>query len=641
MTDHQGQVAPVPVHQGPSVPPSEFVYQLILEQFWGDGVSKREIRSVYTTANDANAACHDYLLRTWPRDQFTLYEIGASPQRPELAKVSAQINGDRFHVWIERHTWEGILDFTSKAIAKRAGKGPNAYILQRTIKDASGGKRRSTTRGIYATRQLAKQALAQDEPPSEWSSNQGYVLEPGGEYAHALSPSGKTAWLFIEVRPLYMNYARLDQEEHHHHIQDGTTTALDGEPSASPVGNSAMNPISLDHPEEHTSSSVPPSPSTLLNPHLGKYSLDNPFSPMASNPDEAGAFVYLVLQLKTIPYTPPILTVEAVAYEIEVANRFGIALLEGFNGPDVLLTPTFRDDGCLQVGTEQRSRDEGLTVWVEKRAVVLGDEPIDFDLVSEHGSIQSNRVEHERDGTSPHPSGPSTAITHNGNGKGRAQKREEPEDGFEAAGRSTVLHHSKTARVSPSAIAVDEHGQKETNFAGRYRVIAAGTSPISTTAPGSCVGSSQELATALVAARVKFYNELTLLDIASLEIQDKLDTEDERSIQARSRAHPSSVLLEMRVEDSLISNTYNETMGAAKQKIGHATHNERMAGSGAAQKAEAQVNQQHQKAQTHAQGVGHNIQGETQKAAGKLTNDHSLQGRGHANDALGDVQRNY
>ncbi|KAF9919659.1 hypothetical protein FBU30_010702 [Linnemannia zychae] len=552
MTDHQGQSQTASAQQGPSVPPSEFVYQLILEQFWGDGVSKREIRSVYTTANDANAACHDYLLRTWPRDQFSLYEIGISPQRPELAKVSAQINGDRFHVWIERHPWEGVLDFTSKAIAKRAGKGPNAYILQRTIKDASGGKRRSTTRGIYATRQLAKQALAHDEPPSEWSSNQGYVLEPGGEYAHALSPSGKAAWLFIEVRPLYMNYARLDQEENHHN-QDGTGTAQNGEPSSSHVGNSAMNPISLDHPEEGASSPIPPSPSTLLHPnHPLRYSFDNTFSPMSSNPDEAGAFVYLVLQLKTIPYTPPILTVEAVAYEMEVANRFGIALLEGFMGPDMLLTPTYRDDGCLQVTTEQRSRDEGLTVWVEKRAVVLGDEVIDFDFVSEHGSIPLDRVEHERDGVSPHHIAP----VHSSNGRGRSQKREEPEDGFDSAGRSVTIHsahHTKTARVSPSVIAVEDekHTDKE-NVSKRYRVIAAGTSPVSTTTPGSCVDSSQELATAIVAARMKFYSELALLDIASLEIHDKLDAKDERTIQARSRAHPLSVILEMRVEDSRV-----------------------------------------------------------------------------------------
>ena len=352
-----------------------------------------------------------------------------------------------------------------------------------------------------------------------------------------------------------MNYARLDQEEHHYHNQDGTGTVLDEEPSSNHVGNSAMYPISLDHPEEGASS-IPPSPSTLLHPdHLGRFSLDNPFSPMFPNPDEAGAFVYLVLQLKTIPYTPPILTVEAVAYEMGVANRFGIALLEGFNGPDIPLTPTFRDDGCLQVSTEQRSRDEGLTVWVERRAVVLGDESIDFDLVSEHGSIQSNRVEHERDGASPHPSGhiTATAPAYSSNGKGRTQKREEPDDGFEAAGRSTITqtaHHSKAARVSPSAAAAEQHTRKEVDVIGRYKVVVAETSLVSATTPGSCVGSSDELETAIVTARMKFYCELALLDIASPEIQDKLDTEDERSIQARSRAYPPSVLLEMRVEDS-------------------------------------------------------------------------------------------
>ncbi|KAF9295135.1 hypothetical protein BGZ74_010955 [Mortierella antarctica] len=386
--------APTTSH-GQSVPPSKHVFQLILEQFWGDGVSKREIRSVYTSASDANAACHDYLLRTWPRDQFSLYELGESPQRPELAKVSAQIHGDRFHVWIERHSWEGILDFSSHAIARRTGKGPNAYILQRTIKDASGGKRRSTTRGIYATRQLAKQALAADEPPAEWSSNQGYVLEPGGEYAHAMSPSGKTAWLFIEVRPLFMSYRRLEDEQE----------AISG--------TSAQHPISLDQGDDHTS--VPASPSTL-------HGTTNAFSPLPSNPDEAGAFVYLVLQLKTLPYTPPILTVEAVTYELEVANRLGIALLEGFNGPAHLTEPVFREDGCLQGTVEQPGRDEGLTVWVEKRIVVLGDEHLDFDLQSEHGSVASTS---RMQSLFPHDISPVTGDTTG------PRKREEPQDGFE------------------------------------------------------------------------------------------------------------------------------------------------------------------------------------------------------------------
>ncbi|KAF9132253.1 hypothetical protein BGW39_000505 [Mortierella sp. 14UC] len=100
-----------------------------------------------------------------------------------------------------------------------------------------------------------------------------------------------------------------------------------------------------------------------------------------------------------------------------------------------------------------------------------------------------------------------------------------------------------------------------------------------------------------------------------------------------------------------LSNTYNEAMGGAKEKIGHATHSEQMASAGAAQKADAQVNQQHQKAQTHAHGAGQNIQGET-LAGGRLTNDQALRGGEHVNDqslragerdsnTLGDARRTY
>ncbi|KAG0262330.1 hypothetical protein BG011_000083 [Mortierella polycephala] len=544
-TISDGSAEPAGQHSQHAIPPSEFVFQLILEQFWGDGVSKREIRSVYTTANDANAACQDYLLRTWPRDQFSLYEIGTSPQRPELSKVSAQINGDRFHVWIERHPWEGILDFSSKAIAKRAGKGPNAYILQRTIKDASGGKRRSTTRGIYATRRLAKQALAQDQPPSEWSSNQGYVLEPGGEYAHAQSPSGKTAWLFIEVRPLYMSYSRLDQEEYE---------------SSNHLGTSAQNPISLDHGDDGITS-ISDSPSTLLHSiHLDRPSLENPFSPMQTNPDEAGAFVFLVLQLKTIPYTPPILTVEAVAYEIEVANRFGVALLEGFGGPEDIFEPVFRDDGCLQGTVEKRSRDEGLTVWVEKRAVVLGDEAMDFDLVSEHESIHSHR-----DPTSSYIAA-TAAITVAGDTGIARRKREELEGGFESIGRQKVSRtqesHGSTDR--------EDGGQGQTNdsagLSARYKIVSIiyhhpeqGTDSTdkdssSVASHRAIIDSFEDLATALVSARMRFYGSLGKLDITTVDINDALDSDDgadkTRTIQARSRTNPLIVLQEITVEDS-------------------------------------------------------------------------------------------
>ncbi|KAF9918430.1 hypothetical protein BX616_008870 [Lobosporangium transversale] len=536
-----------------SVFPSDFVFQLILEQFWGDGVSKREIRSVYTTAADANAACCDYLLRTWPRDQFTLYEIGASPQRSELSKVSALINGDRFHVWVERHPWKGTLDFSSKAIAKRAGKGPNAYILQRTIKDASGGKRRSTTRGIFATRQLAKEALVNDQPPSEWSSNQGYVLEPGGEYAHALSPTGKTAWLFIEVRPLYMCYIPLEQE-----LQDTR-----GGSSSLHLGTSPFNPISLDHADDGILS-IPSSPSNLLHPsiHQPRAIFDSPFSPIPSNPDEAGAFVYLVLQLKTIPYTPPILTVEAVAYEMDVANRFGIRLLEEFGGPGALFEPIFREDGCFQGVLEQRTRDEGLTVWVEKRAVVIGDESLDFDLVSDHGSVQLNRMHQDIEHRSPTSSSfasPSAVTVE--------RKRGEPQDGFNSTGRLTATTKAQDqAKVMRLNLDDEDHAvnllsDKAADLAVRYKVIknidynpksVTGSEKLKTR---TIIDTSEDLSIALVSARVEFYGLLANLDKKAVEIKDNLDaaskeTKKERTIEACSRSNPALVLLRIQVEDS-------------------------------------------------------------------------------------------
>ena len=525
---------------------------LILEQFWGDGISKREIRTVYTTAADANAACQDYLLRTWSRDQFSLYEIGASPQRPELSKVSAQINTDRFHVWVERHSWEGTLDFSTKAIAKRAGKGPNAYILQRTIKDASGGKRRSTTRGIFATYQLAKQALAQEQPPSEWSSNEGYVVETHGEYAHALSPSGKTAWLFIEIRPLYMTYQPMDQEEQEQLHAGGASSSSD-------IGASASHPISLDHGEDGNSvtgtpvASIPSSPSTFgfglhRSSSLRPFHLDNPSSPMQSNPDEAGAFVYLVLQLKTIPFTPPILTVEAVAYEVEVANRVGITLLESFGGPAHVFEPIFREDGCLQGTIELRSRDEGLTVWVEKRAVVLGE--LDLELSSEPGSIPSTthklphsplRTHFERDMIST----PSSAL-----GLG-SHKREEPEGGFDAV---LPAPQTKIARISR-------------NLAGRFKVVETIHSTLSTIATSTTatsteatttatedlhrviVESSEEVKAAVLKARVRFYHSVTNYELDSVEIHDELEKDDVRTILAKPRSNPSLVLLEVKVQE--------------------------------------------------------------------------------------------
>jgi len=88
-----------------------------------------------------------------------------------------------------------------------------------------------------------------------------------------------------------------------------------------------------------------------------------------------------------------------------------------------------------------------------------------------------------------------------------------------------------------------------------------------------------------------------------------------------------------------LSNTYNSTVGGAKETVGHAVGNQSLAGSGATQKAEAQAKQRTEDAQTHAKGVGHNVEGAAQKAVGNVTNDHSLEARGHGNSALGDVER--
>ncbi|CAO3567756.1 unnamed protein product [Mortierella alpina] len=89
-----------------------------------------------------------------------------------------------------------------------------------------------------------------------------------------------------------------------------------------------------------------------------------------------------------------------------------------------------------------------------------------------------------------------------------------------------------------------------------------------------------------------------------------------------------------------LSNTYNSTMGGAKETVGNALGNESLAGSGAQQQAQAQAKQKAQDAQTHAEGMGNNIKGAAQKAVGGVTNDHSMEAKGHGNSALGDVQRN-
>ncbi|KAG0244687.1 hypothetical protein B0O80DRAFT_462154 [Mortierella sp. GBAus27b] len=90
-----------------------------------------------------------------------------------------------------------------------------------------------------------------------------------------------------------------------------------------------------------------------------------------------------------------------------------------------------------------------------------------------------------------------------------------------------------------------------------------------------------------------------------------------------------------------LSNTYNSAMGGAKETVGRVVGSEGLASSGAAQRAQAQTDQSNKDAQTHAKGLGNNIQGAAQKAMGNATNDPAMEARGHGNSALGDAQRNY
>ncbi|KAF9109892.1 hypothetical protein BGX30_008204, partial [Mortierella sp. GBA39] len=57
-----------------------------------------------------------------------------------------------------------------------------------------------------------------------------------------------------------------------------------------------------------------------------------------------------------------------------------------------------------------------------------------------------------------------------------------------------------------------------------------------------------------------------------------------------------------------ISNTYNSTLGGAKQTIGETIGNTNLAASGAQQKAQADAAQRAADAKTNAEGLGHKAQ---------------------------------
>ncbi|KAF8935621.1 hypothetical protein CPC16_008679 [Podila verticillata] len=89
-----------------------------------------------------------------------------------------------------------------------------------------------------------------------------------------------------------------------------------------------------------------------------------------------------------------------------------------------------------------------------------------------------------------------------------------------------------------------------------------------------------------------------------------------------------------------LSNTANQYMGSAKETIGSAIGSENLAANGAAQRAQAEAAQRLADTKTHTEGLGHTVEGQAQKKVGSLTGDRSMEARGHANEALGDVQRN-
>lgn len=89
-----------------------------------------------------------------------------------------------------------------------------------------------------------------------------------------------------------------------------------------------------------------------------------------------------------------------------------------------------------------------------------------------------------------------------------------------------------------------------------------------------------------------------------------------------------------------LSNTANSYIGGAKQTLGQTLGFSDLAANGAAQKAQAETAQRLADTKTHADGLGHKIQGEAQTKVGSLTGDKSMEARGQANEAIGDVRRN-
>jgi uncharacterized protein YjbJ (UPF0337 family) len=88
-----------------------------------------------------------------------------------------------------------------------------------------------------------------------------------------------------------------------------------------------------------------------------------------------------------------------------------------------------------------------------------------------------------------------------------------------------------------------------------------------------------------------------------------------------------------------ITNTISSYMGSAKQVVGEKLGSPEMVASGVAQKTQADNVLRNAAAKTHAEGHGHNVEGQAQKKVGSLTGDKVMYAKGEANDAIGNAQR--
>lgn len=92
-------------------------------------------------------------------------------------------------------------------------------------------------------------------------------------------------------------------------------------------------------------------------------------------------------------------------------------------------------------------------------------------------------------------------------------------------------------------------------------------------------------------------------------------------------------------EPSKLGGNVKAAGGNIKEQVGHAIGNERMEGSGAAKRAEGNVEHDTAQAKQYTEGAADGIIGGIKKQAGKLFGDNTMQGEGAAREAKGDAKK--